>query len=555
MKKFIVVLLSFILVGCGNIPIKSAIQEGSILGTVPEGSIVRVIASTPQTGMSPEEIVTGFLNASASSDNDFRIAREYLVPEIRNTWQPTEQIQVYEGQGRINSIENNKVLFTAPLSSIVDENSRITLSEPDAQLVQEFSLKQVENEWRINLAGKGLLISRADLNRSFTTFPIWFPDSNFKTLTPDIVVLPRSTTGVATRLMQLLLEGPAENLTGAVKSAFPVGTSLAINSVPVSNGLATVSLNDTVLNAEPFLREVLSAQIVKTLAKIPEIKSVRINVGSQSLIVPNTPIRQSMTLWDKFSPDSNREADALAIQDGKIVQIDSEIISAISDNYFNSSRWFAATRNREENILAAVSEDRTKLVVQNSSDGNPVKVIIEGQGLRVPRSDIFDSIWVTGLNQINVIQNNSVLNVSLDGIEKQNVIDVIPSPDGVRALLIVNTVYGTELRLGTISREDKNIKIGYIRKLIKDGFSVSQATWQDSSTVLFIDNFSDPASVLSVDVFNGLSKSLYTQIGSVNIASALKKETFLTLDNGLLLERKSGEWITRGSLINASYPG
>ena len=121
--------------------------------------------------------------------------------------------------------------------------SRITLSEPDAQLVQEFSLKQVENEWRINLAGKGLLISRADLNRSFTTFPIWFPDSNFKTLTPDIVVLPRSTTGVATRLMQLLLEGPAENLTGAVKSAFPVGTSLAITR--------TIEPSGTVPKIEP----------------------------------------------------------------------------------------------------------------------------------------------------------------------------------------------------------------------------------------------------------------------------------------------------------------
>jgi spore germination protein GerM len=97
--------------------------------------------------------------------------------------------------------------------------------------------------------------------------------------------------------MQLLLAGPGENLTGAVRSAFPVGTTLAINSVPINNGLATVSLNESVLNAEPFLREVLSAQIVKTLSRIPEIKTVRINVGSQSLIVPNTPIRQSTTLW------------------------------------------------------------------------------------------------------------------------------------------------------------------------------------------------------------------------------------------------------------------
>lgn len=555
MKKYFIVLISFTLVACGNIPKNSSIQEGSILGSVPEGSIVRVIASTPQEGMTPEEIVSGFLNASASSENDFKIAREYLIPELRDTWQPTQQIQVYEGQGRLNLTPGNSVVFTAPLNSVIDDQSRITLSEPDSQLVQEFKLKKVDNEWRINLDIKGLLISLADLNRSFTTFPLWFPDSSLQTLTPDIVVLPRSTTGNATRLMQLLLAGPGENLTGAVRSAFPVGTTLAINSVPVSNGLATVSLNESVLSAEPFLREVLSAQIVKTLSRIPEIRTVRINVGSQSLIVPNTPIRQSMTLWEKFSPDSNREADALAIQDGKIFRINTDSALAISDDYFNSGRWFAATANRDENILAAVTEDRTKLVVQNSSAATPRRVLVEGQGFRIPHSDIFDAIWATGVNQISVIQKNRVINVSIDGIDKQNLIDVIPSPDGVRALLIINTVYGTELRIGTIVRDDQSIKIINVRKLIRDGFSVTQATWQDSEYVLYVDNFSEPANIYSIDSFTGFSKSLYSQIGSRNIASVIKKPTYLTLEDGSILERISGEWISRGDLINAAYPG
>jgi hypothetical protein len=555
MKKYFIVLISLALVACGNIPKNSSIQEGSILGSVPEGSIVRVIASVPQEGMTPEEIVSGFLNASASSENDFKIAREYLIPELRDTWQPTQQIQVYEGQGRLSSNQSNSVVFTAPLNSVIDDRSRITLSEPDSQLVQEFKLKKVEDEWRINLDIKGLLISRADLNRSFTTFPLWFPDSSLKTLTPDIVVLPRSTTGNATRLMQLLLAGPGENLAGAVRSAFPVGTTLAINSVPINNGLATVSLNESVLNAEPFLREVLSAQIVKTLSRIPEIRTVRINVGSQSLIVPNTPIRQSMTLWEKFSPDSNREADALAIQDGKIFRISTELVSAISDDYFNSGRWFAATTNRDENILSAVTEDRTKLVVQNSTASTPRRVIVEGQGFRIPHSDIFDAIWVTGVNQISVIRKNRVINVSIDGIDKQNVIDVIPSPDGVRALLITNTVYGTELRIGTIVRDDQSIKIINVRKLIRDGFSVAQATWQDSEYVLYLDNFSEPANIYSIDSFTGVSKSLYSQIGSRNLASVIKKPTYLTLEGGSILERISGEWISRGNFINASYPG
>ena len=555
MKKYLLLIIPIILTACGSVPIESSIREGAILGSVPEGSIVRVIASNPQTGMTPEEIVSGFLNASASSDSNFKIAREYLIPELRNVWEPTEEIKVYEGQGRINSLQENTVVFSAPLNSVIDENSRIVLSEPDAQLVQEFSLKQIDNEWRIDLKNKGILISRADLNRSFTTFPLWFPDTSLQTLVPDNVVLPRATTGNPTRLVQLLLAGPGDYLAGAVVSAFPVGTALALNSVPVSNGLATVSLNETVLTADPYLREVLSSQIVKTLAKIPEIRTVRINVGSQSLVVPNTPIRQSTTDWEKFSPDFNREAGALAIENGKIVNIDSESISAVSDDYFNSGAWFAATANRKQNILAAVNINRTKMVVQNSSVDIPRRITVEGSLLRIPRTDIFDSVWITGVNQVSVVQNNRSLNVSIVGVTKQNVIEVIPSPDGVRVLLIVKTTYGTELRLGTIVREDLSIKINNLRKITRDGFAVSQATWQDETNVLYLDNSVEPATLFTVDSFTGMTKSLYSQSGTTNIASAVKKPLLLSLSDGSLLERVSGDWVNRGNLTNASYPG
>ena len=555
MKKYLLLIIPIILTACGSVPIESSIREGAILGSVPEGSIVRVIASNPQTGMTPEEIVSGFLNASASSDSNFKIAREYLIPELRNVWEPTEEIKVYEGQGRINSLQENTVVFSAPLNSVIDENSRIVLSEPDAQLVQEFSLKQIDNEWRIDLKNKGILISRADLNRSFTTFPLWFPDASLQTLVPDNVVLPRATTGNPTRLVQLLLAGPGDYLAGAVVSAFPVGTALALNSVPVSNGLATVSLNETVLTADPYLREVLSSQIVKTLAKIPEIRTVRINVGSQSLVVPNTPIRQSTTDWEKFSPDFNREVGALAIEKGKIVNIDSESISGVSDDYFDSGAWFAATANRKQNILAAVNINRTKMVVQNSSVDIPRRITVEGSLLRIPRTDIFDSVWITGVNQVSVIQNNRSINVSIVGVTKQNVIEVIPSPDGVRALLIVKTTYGTELRLGTIVREDLSIKINNLRKITRDGFAVSQATWQDETNVLYLDNSVEPATLFTVDSFTGISKSLYSQSGTTNIASAVKKPLLLSLSDGSLLERVSGDWVNRGNLTNASYPG
>ena len=64
-KKYLLLFLALAVVGCGSIPQHSSIKEGANLGAVSVGSIVRVIASSPKPGMSPEEIVSGFLNASA----------------------------------------------------------------------------------------------------------------------------------------------------------------------------------------------------------------------------------------------------------------------------------------------------------------------------------------------------------------------------------------------------------------------------------------------------------------------------------------------------------
>lgn len=555
MKKFAIILMIFSLAGCANVPTNSAIREGALLGAVSDGSIVRVIASFPQDGMTPDEIVTGFLNASASSENDFRIAREYLVPDKKITWNPTQVIKVYEGEGLLNSLQENTIIFSAPSISTIDDKSRAVLSDLNSQIVEEFRLVEIEGQWRIDSVPEGLLISNADLNRSFVTFPLWFPDSSLKTLVPDNVVLPRSATGTATRLMQLLLAGPSEKLAGAVKSAFPVGTNLSLNSVPVSNGLATISLNENVLSAEPFLRELLSAQIVKTLTRIPEIRSIRINVGSQPLVVPDTPIRQSLSDWENFSPDFNRGVDAFAIENKKIVTVNSEGFTPVSDDYFAAGDWFAAVSSRDGKIIAGVNLERTSLIVQDTSQGTPRRVIVTGQGMKVPRTDIYNSVWITAVDQVSVVQNNRAQNVVIDGVEKQNIIDVIPAPDGVRVVVLIKTTNGTEIRLGNIIRDDQIVRINSLTKVMREGFAITQATWQDETTLIYLENSNEASNVYAIDTFTGVSKFLYSQVGAVNIAAALKKPLLITLDDGSMWERLSGDWILRGQLQNAGYPG
>ena len=145
--------------------------------------------------------------------------------------------------------------------------------------------------------------------------------------------------------------------------------------------------------------------------------------------------------------------------------------------------------------------------------------------------------------------------ISIAEIDKQNIIDVIPSPDGVRVAVIANTFYGTELRIGTIVRDEQSIKINYLRKVIRDGFAVSNATWQDEITLLYLDSSQDLTNINAVDTFTGLSKILYSESEVTNIAGITKKPLFLSLENSVVAERISGSWVERGNLINPTYPG
>ena len=554
-KFFSLTFVALVISGCADVPTSSAIKEGSLIGTVAEGSIVRVIAARPQIGMSPEQILNGFLNAAASSENDYAIAREYLIPEIRNIWNPTAKIQVYENSGKISTNESGLVNFSAEEAFVINENFRITLSERNSVIEKTFSLKLVDEQWRIDLAEDGLLISRSDLNRSFVSYPLWFADNSFTTLVPDSVLLPRIISGNATRLMQLLLAGPSEKLANSVTSAIPIGTTLAINSVPIENGLATISLSETVLEAEGFQREVLSAQIVKTLTAITDIQEIKINVNGQSLIVPGRNSKQILADWVNFEPDNSRISNALAVAEGKVYEISTDEVKAFDYEPLNQKNWYLVNRNRAQNQYVAISSNRQNVVVINELEGKYSSNTFTGNQLKSAKMDIFNTIWIVGAEQLFVIDKGKKLDVNIEGISKADLVDVIPAPDGVRVLLISKTELGTELLLGIINRELQSIGISNIQRISNDNFSVKSATWQDEKNIVYLDASNENTNIYSLNTLNGAVKNISTLSGASSVAISPYKTLLIGTEDGTLQQRLNGNWEILGNFINPTYPG
>ena len=88
--------------------------------------------------------------------------------------------------------------------------------------------------------------------------------------------------------MKALLNGPSKWLKPAVSSAIPPNTSLSVDSVTITNGIAEVPLSDSVLALPDQQRSLLAAQIVYTLRQVGGVKGVLIKVNQQPYRVPGS---------------------------------------------------------------------------------------------------------------------------------------------------------------------------------------------------------------------------------------------------------------------------
>lgn len=553
LNKFFLISLSLLISACGNIPTSSSVNIGPEFGSNDQNSIIRVIASRPQPGMSQEQIITGFLNATASSDNDFAIAREYLVPSKKNSWNPTKSIEVYEGQGQFEFVNENQIDFSAALHSQVNESSRIVFANPEDQLLKTFKLEKVDDQWRINIDFDGLVISKTDLDRSFSFYPLWFVDPTKTFLVPESVILPKAITANATRLMQLLLLGPSEQIDNTVITAFPKGSSLSIDSVPITNGVASVSLNEAVLQAASLERQLLAAQIVKTLTRIPEVKSIQIKVGTQNLSILNAPLNQTASTWDKFYSDSNYSNVAYFISENKLWKNNAETKSITGKSEIDSKLWSYGTSNRSENLYALVDETKTNLII-NSFSPEFKETIFSSSNIGNPKIDVLDTIWVTLNNQASVFSSDKKLNLIAQNFAIEDIAEIIPAPDASRVLLIIRSVYGTELRLANVIRNPDTIVLTNIRKIMRDGFSITKAVWQDETNILYLDSGSQPVNVYSLDISTGASRNIYSINGVQDIASRSGQVTMLEINDGTILQRVTGEWKVISNSQSPNYP-
>ncbi|WP_416443768.1 GerMN domain-containing protein [Leucobacter sp. HNU] len=256
---------ALLLAACNAIPQSGPVNVG--LSDLTKGDqLVSYSPPGPAKGASQKDVVIGFVNAAASSQDDYRVAREFLTPEYSSQWDPSTGAFVYEGARPYRSEDGDIGVLSLPGSATVDERGVLTPARPGATSDVRFELTKVDGQWRISSAPAGVILERGVFRSVWAPHDVAFlsPDDRLITETRWFLNGP----GMATQVVKALLDGPAEEMRGAMRTAFPEGTGLVANSVTVLDGTAKIDLTGQAASADHSTRQLVFRQLAASLQSV-----------------------------------------------------------------------------------------------------------------------------------------------------------------------------------------------------------------------------------------------------------------------------------------------
>ncbi len=552
--------LALVLSGCSGIPRSSEVFFGEEISEDSSAQFVRVIARPPSAGMSPEEIVRGFLDACADPSENYGIARQYLAVESAGDWNPLTGIEIYETSTISVAGSSPTLTLSAEKLGTISDLGRYQSGDPGAEISKSFELAQDSNgQWRIANLSDGILLSSGDVDRSFRSFPIYFFNTDLTSLVTDNVLVPVSNSGAATSLVRSLLDGPSPYLSPVATNAFPVGTTLTYGSVPVTNGIAEVDLSNEILGADEASRRALSAQLVWTLSVLPNVTAVEISVSGQPLALANVSFPQTIQDWQNLStlPD-------LDLVDLNVMRND-KILSVINDSenlkFIAPAPLVFAAPNLVGTQIAAVTADRKSLQVTNTA-ASQFEIVAQGDQISKPTWDRDGNIYFSDFGQgvREVIGDRTLRVVAVDASTlgtTDQVKQVAVASDGVRVAVVLSNGIQDVIAVGAIFKTDSETRIIGLHRIERSITSVRDIVWSSPTSIAAIGaDESNSDLVFDVSLLDGKTKLYSAPIGAQQISVDGMGKLHISAIDGtsqLIFQQSFGSWSQIASGIGGFF--
>ena len=559
-----------LLTGCASVPTSfvaqvpttGPIEQGQLVSNTSADQFIRVIARPPQPGMTPSEIVQGFLDSSASFDGDHAVARTYLTEEAAETWSPSSGVTVYDGLPTLVEA-GAAVLMSSALNGRISGIGRYTVELPGSELRTSFFLTQRGGEWRISQPPAGLLLSSFDVSRAYRSYSVYFFNPSFDTLVPDPRLIPVIGPGLATNLIQRLIAGPNNWLEPAVRTGFPAGVGLAVDAVTVEAGIARVNLNQSVQLANDDARVAMSQQIVWTLRQLPEIVGVEILSGGAPLSVPGASNPQPRDAWREVDPSGlPLTATGFVATAAGVLRLTPDGDFAVPGPLGIEDLGITRMSVSRDGSQFTVMDDSGEMFQSRSLVGSGLEPRTEGSGAQSMAYDGATMWFVDSLGRVfSMAPNGEVFPIQVTGLEDTvRVRGVYPSRDGTRAILVVDQEVGSEILMVRVTRPSAaNITSIILQAPIRIESKLTETidvAWSSANTIAVIGSESAGAlQVYEIDLGRGEVLAQGSPEDPVSVAAAPRLPTLIASADGNVYENSTGLWIIRIAGLAPSYPG
>lgn len=472
------------LAACSTVPLSTATVQ---ITQVPERPVreVGIEPFGPEPGATPEQVVRGFIEAAASTVADHPVARQYLTEDAAETWSDEGIISVIsQSFSATVTTQVRAVRLTAELVGTVDQRGIFDV-DGTGQFLREFTLEEVEGEWRIANPPDGLIMLQPDFERLYDRRLAYFLDPTGTRVVPD----PRyliAGDAQPTALLNRVLEGPSAALNAGVRNLLTGDVQLR-SAVTVNAPSAVVDL--TGLGSDPdAVLAGISAQVVWTLRQL-DIQTVQIRVDGEVVQFDDIPAQQTIDDWASFDPDSVPvNSVAHYVEDGalRVVTTGEAVAGRAGDRSLGltSAAVKIDARTGELAFVAGVAPLGGGEQVLAGPYGGVLGRVLTGDTMTAPTvAATRPEVWVVrnGSEIFRVQAGSDPRPVEAPTLAGTQVLQL--SSDGVRAAVVAEGV----LYVGTVVRaQESAVALRDLRSIAPTLTEVVDVTWRDSDELLVL---------------------------------------------------------------------
>ncbi|MGL4173752.1 MAG: LpqB family beta-propeller domain-containing protein [Actinomycetota bacterium] len=565
MAVVVLVLIS----GCRGLPDSGPAGPGQDVKAVNREPL-GVLPLPPRIGAEPREIVAGFLGAGVDFTDGHAAARLFLAGS-ETQWNPSRQTIVYESSRALEITQSGKgntrtVVVQVPVWGLLSSQGDLDLMPSGEVAQQRFTLARVDGEWRIqDFDGDklGLWLNTNDFfNRAYTPVRLAFTAPGTSTLIPVLRWFPGNRNALPTTVAASLLDGPPGYLSGSVGSGIPPGTTLAVDAVPTSAGVATVDLSRTALRASPEQRQQVWHQVGATLRQLPTVGEVVLTVEGVPYQIDQanpSPVDSRVS----FTDNPQVVGPPLVLHDGKVQWVErfsGRLVPEYLERYGSAPRELTLrSMAADQGAIVGVNSNGQRLV---SSRDKWRQALITGKELCDPAVDRAGWVWTADrevegrLQMIPTVGGRKPISLAPEWLLQRSVLALDVSREGTRVAVLSRDRRGViTLDIAGIVRNaaGQPVELGSSRTIARPLPAIKDVTWTgDDGLVVLADG--SPNTVHYVEIGGRMSPLPAIPPAERIRAGSSQRELYLLTSQGKLLARDGNKWNDLGAASALAIP-